>query len=213
MTAETGALTTALVGLAGVVVGVFLTGVRDWVTAYFTRNRDAKYLAIRIVCILDAYLEACVDVVNDDGTHYGERHPDGTLQEQVPLPEFPEFPTDIDWRTIPAKLMYVILRFPNEIEAEYKIIQQSYDFASPPDYDEAFEARQLGYVRLGLTADSIARELRKKYDIPPPEYPGWEPAEWLNKKKVELDKQRQEMAEQSVGLDELLSKTRAEPTG
>lgn len=56
-----------LSGLIGVVVGSVLSGFRDAWSDRKTRDRHARYLAIRVVCALDGYVEACTEVIADDG--------------------------------------------------------------------------------------------------------------------------------------------------
>lgn len=109
----------ALIGLAGVIVGSVITISKDVWVSKFERQREGSYSAIRLICILDEYADRCIDVVNDDGTIYGQ--PAGRTEEgqeyykaqiftAVPL----EFPKDISWRSIPEPLMHRVLALTNK---------------------------------------------------------------------------------------------------
>ena len=47
----------AIIGFTGVIVGGVLAVVKDWYIGKLNKNRDAKYLAVRVVCMLDAFIE------------------------------------------------------------------------------------------------------------------------------------------------------------
>src|SRR5207249_1392682 len=76
----------AFFGLMGVVVGALLALLRDVWSDRRTRKRHARYLAIRVVCILDKYIENCAEVVLDNGLQEGQRDEQGCLQSQVRPP-------------------------------------------------------------------------------------------------------------------------------
>jgi hypothetical protein len=175
----------AVFGLVGVLIGAAIS----WGQAYWFSRRDAEraaqYLAVRIVCIFDKFLEDCVSVVKDKGMP-GQ---DGTYEPQEKAPDMPSFPNDIDWKCIDHNLMYEILSFPSDIEAGDNTISFiANEVASPPDYDEFFEERAIQYVRFGLRAHKLASELREKYDIPPKKYDGWNPVKELNSEFKEIQK-------------------------
>ncbi|MBN9591923.1 MAG: hypothetical protein J0I02_06780, partial [Alphaproteobacteria bacterium] len=76
----------AVFGLLGVLIGALLTTGKD-IWAYFIgRRSSARYVAIRVVCVLDKYVEECAEVVLDDGLSYGSRDERGYLAPQVDLP-------------------------------------------------------------------------------------------------------------------------------
>jgi hypothetical protein len=165
-----------LAAFAGAVIALIGT--------YFLNRKDteraARYLAIRIVCIFDKYLEDCVSVVKDDGLSYGQRTPDGCLEPQERSPGPPIFPDDVDWKSIDHNLMYEILSFPSDVEAADRSIAFTWDvIASPPDYEEGFEDRAFHYAQFGIRAYELARKLRKEYQIPAKEYGDWNPVSEL----------------------------------
>lgn len=173
-------MTDAIFGLLGVIIGAMIT----WLQQYWTNKQDitkkARYLAIRVVCILDKYIENCVEVVTDDGLCDGQRTKEGYLVPQVDLPDIPVFPDDIDWKSISYDLMYQILSFPSDIEAADNKIAVITEYAAfPPDYEELFEERVFQYSQLGLKVYELTKKLRKTYQIPDRNYKHWNPVSEL----------------------------------
>ncbi|MGB3805865.1 MAG: hypothetical protein WA936_01560, partial [Erythrobacter sp.] len=161
----------AIIGFVGVLIGVGVTLVKDAIS-YWTKRRNAgRYAAIRIVSILDLYVEQCVSVVGDDGTSEGR--PAGRTDQgqeyliaQVATPEPPTFPDDIDWTSINADIMYRVLALPNLAAKTERIISAANEHAFPPDFDEFFEARQEGYADLGFEALELVTVLQHKFKLP-----------------------------------------------
>lgn len=186
----------AVIGLAGVIVGVLAALGKD-VVSYWTGRRNAgRYAAVRIVCVLDAYVEKCVDVVHDDGTTEGR--PAGRTDSgeeyysaQVDSPEPPVFADDIDWTSISPDLMYRVLALPNLAVKTERFISDASEHSYPPDYGEFFRARWEGYADLGLEAVSIATALRRQFNLPLTSMEvgnhNWDAARFLEKKKEELE--------------------------
>lgn len=168
-------MTEAIFGLIGVFVGSAISWFQTYYTTKQTELKNAKYLAIRIVCILDKYMEDCVDVVKDDGLSYGQRAHDGFLKAQVKRPEPPVFPEDIDWKSIDQDLMYKILSFPSDIISANKIIDFTWTISSAPDFEDWFEERSFHYAQFGLYAYDLVKELSSKYNIKMKTYNDWNP--------------------------------------
>lgn len=182
--------------LLGVVLGVVLNAVKEW---WFQRGRsqkDLEYLAIRIVCMLDTFVNACSDVVADDGLCDGQYGPDGCRQAQVKQPGFEPLNVDGNWRSLPASLMYEVLNFPNLIEAANHKISNAFDYAaSPPDYEDGFEERQLQYADLGLKAHALSARLRKIGGLPPADTPEpqiWDPVRFMRERLGEVQRQKEQ---------------------
>lgn len=160
----------AWIALVGVIVGSFITIAKDTWLSWVERRRSGSYAAIRLTCILEEYAEKCIDLVLDDGTAYGQpagRTDDGeqyhSTQVQPPAP--PDYPDDIEWRSLHEPLMHRVLALPNMARSTDRHIQAAAEHAFPPRYEEAFEARQKGYAHLGIEASEISKELRRRYDI------------------------------------------------
>lgn len=160
----------AIIGLVGVIVGSVITIAKDSWGTWRERRREGSYAAIRLICILEEYADKCIDVVYDDGTAFGRpagRHENGEeyCVAQADAPEPLEFPEDIAWRSIPEALMHRVLALTNKARSTDRHISAAGEHAFPPDYDEFFEQRQLGYAQLGLDALEITDELRKRFGI------------------------------------------------
>lgn len=185
----------AIIGLIGVVVGSAVTVAKDFIGTLVEQRRNAHYAAIRIICILEEYAQKCVDVVSDDGTSCGrpagrtstgEEHYDPQAEQPNP----PNYPEDIDWKSISKKLLYRILMLPNTARETDRYISYSSEHSGPPGYEEVFEARQEGYANLALEALALTEELRREYGLPKTTVkalnPDWTPKQYLEDKKKEI---------------------------
>ena len=191
----------AVIGLVGVVVGSAITISKDAWVSKLERRREGSYSAIRLICILEEYADRCIDVVDDDGTAYGQLAGQTKVSEeyckaQEKAPDPLVFPDDIAWRSIKEPLMHRTLALPNMARSTDRHVSVSSDFASPPYYDEYFKARQEGYARLGLEALEIADCLRKQFGVSAKGRAklnsDWDPERHLRTKVSEFDTQRDE---------------------
>ncbi|WP_428622189.1 hypothetical protein [Sedimenticola sp.] len=193
----------ALFGFLGVIVGAFITIFKESVAAWLARRRNAEYLAIRVVSMLDEFVDGCAGVAGDNGYHDG--HHVGVATIQVPTPIFDVHDLDADWKSIPSKLMYETLSFPSLINASNQRIDGAFEYtATPPDYDEGFEARQFEYSKLGLRAARLAEQYRSSYGIPPKEVGRWNPVDYLAQTQDGILDQRARRAEQHTKLQQAL---------
>lgn len=191
----------AIVGLVGVIIGAGIT----WLQTYLIRKRDeaknARYLAIRCVCILDKFVEDCMDVIKDDGLSFGERNSEGCLEPQVIAPGPPIFPNDVDWRSIDQEIMYKLISFPTEVEAGDRMIAHTKIFAYPPNFEDWFLERKYYYCTFGIHAYNLSNELTNKYGIKKKVYNNWEPESEFNEEFTKISERRQqriEMNKQSI---------------
>ncbi|EEW60993.1 MAG: hypothetical protein KAI82_13650 [Tritonibacter mobilis] len=190
----------AIFGLAGVIVGSFLTIAKDSYTSWRRRKETGSFSAIRLICILNEYADHCIDVVQDDGTSHGmpagrtesgEEHYVAQVRQPAPL----EYPDDIAWSSLPESLMHQILGLPNKARTTNRYIDgQSEYAATPPDYSEFFDARQEGYAKLGHDALRLAEELAEKFRIAATHKAeldsDWDPKTFLADKIVSFEEQR-----------------------
>ncbi len=147
-------------------------------------KKAARYLAIRVVCVLDKFLADCTNVVGDNG----EPDQDGYSHPRVYSLNAPNFPDDVDWRSIEHTLMYDILSFPPDVVAAKEAVSVNWDINyDPPDFSENFEYRAKHYARLGLRAHELAQRLRKEYDIPEKGYDEWNPVSYLETELKEIE--------------------------
>lgn len=185
----------AVIGFIGVLVGVVASVGKDTVSYWTGRRNAGRYAAVRIVCVLDRFVEQCVEVVGDDGTTEGRPagRTDGGEEyydPQVEAPKPPEFPDDIDWTSISPDLMYRILALPNLTLGTNRFIWAAAEHSFPPDYEEVFQARWEGYADLGLEALGIVTALRNQFKLPEPSIeigdPSWNSGKFFREKKDEV---------------------------
>lgn len=195
-------MTEAIFGLIGVFVGSLIS----WLQVYWVEKRNsdksARYLAIRVVCILDKFFEDCGDVIHDNGLHHGQRNIDGELEPQVKAPNSPVFPDDVDWKSIDHELMYQILSLPAEVENAERLINGTTEFSGPPDFEEWFIERKFHFSALGLYAYKLSNDLCNKYNIQKKIYNNWNPEETFKKKLKEASKKRQEIMDGQIAFIE-----------
>jgi len=186
----------AISSLAGVAMGSALAWLREALAHRTMRERSARYLAIRVICLLDKYVEACASVATDDGLDHGQPDEEGCRSPQVQAPEAPAFPGDLDWRSIDHSLAYRLLSMPNAAEAaEHSISVASEYQAGPPDYEEYFEERQDQYAMLGLAAHALTEELRNRYGIPQLDIQVWNPVEQMREARQQVEEARRKRKE------------------
>lgn len=176
-----------LIGLIGVVVGSFLTAAKDWMFSYRATKKKARYLAIRVVCVLDQFIDRCVDASIDEVVDE-DRQP---YYVCGPIPDITDFPDDVDWKSIEADLSYEILSLPSKIEFAKQNIRSISEFDSPP-YDETNEKMKYEIATLGVLTCDLSSKLRKKYEIPHRDNSPWshdfEPCLHLHEMKENIEK-------------------------
>lgn len=161
---ENSEVTNAIFGFAGLFIGALLSGTKDWLFSLFRKRSDAKYLAVRVVCVLDKFLEDTVDVAFDEG----EPGPDGIVcGHRVPDPDMVSYPEDVNWTSIDPQLMYKLMIFPSEIERANNAISWAFaEVATAPDYCAGYQERISRYVALGKRAAELSGQLRAIYKLP-----------------------------------------------
>jgi len=172
-------LISAASGILGVVIAsVIVPPIRE----HFSRGRDARYLAIRVVCVLDRYVEDCASTAIDSGRSNQE----GAQESQVTAPPPPAYPTDINWRSIDHSVMYKLLALPAAADRAANYVASASENADPPDYSEFFEARSHQYSLLGLQAHNLTVTLRQEYEIPELENRVWDPVSHMKEQLQEI---------------------------
>lgn len=168
-------MTEAIIGLVGVLIGSGITLFHSYWTRKQDEAKNARYLAIRCVCVLDKFVEDCMDVIKDDGLSFGERNKDGYLEPQVIAPGPPIYPNDVDWRSVDQEIMYKLISFPSEVEAGDRMIEFTKNIANPPNFEEWFLERNFYYCNFGMHAYNLSNELANKYGIKKKVYNNWNP--------------------------------------
>jgi hypothetical protein len=166
------ALETSLIS-AGTSFVVLLMGQILWplVKDRRTKKSEAKYLAVRVVCVLDKFVEDCASTAIDSG----EEDEKGNRTARINAPDPPTYPNDVNWRSIGDALMYKLLSLPASTERAANYVQGSTENAFPPDNSEYFEARTESYANVGLQAYELSKTLRKEYGLPPMQFLAWDP--------------------------------------
>ncbi len=150
-------------------------------------KRHARYLAIRVVCVLDPFVNECAELTYDTGLP----SPSGEMEPRLFPPEL-KLPEDVDWRSIEPDLMYRILGLPNEIAMADQSIQfVGNEISGPPDHTEYFWERAEQYGKLGVTALQLADDLRKTYGIPKRDYGLSHPHEILTRRIAKVISDRE----------------------
>jgi hypothetical protein len=197
MNASASSIISAIFTILAVVIGASLSWMRDVWTERSGRERRARYLAIRVVCSLDKYVESCLDVAHDDGLCQGQSNSDGYLEPQVDQPAPPVFPQDLDWSSIEQDLMYRVISLARDAEYSDRLIANAWENATGPDFEPAFETRQEQYAELGLAGSSLAAELREQYKIPGFARRGRDTVSYLKKVRDEIVRMRLERAKKA----------------
>jgi hypothetical protein len=141
-------------------------------------------------------------VVGDDGLCNGQTDENGYSSIQVETPKFEPHKFDVEWKSLPAHLMYEVLDFPYKAELAGDSVSAAFEYAAtPPDLSEGFEERQLQYACLGLSALKLAAKLRGYVGLAPRDIGEWNPAEYMEKHRADIEAQRKERASQSVITD------------
>ena len=183
----------AIFGLVGVVIGGLLTVAKEWWFQNRKSRKDAEYLSIQVSCELERYAAHCADVVGDDG----EARPDdnGYCTAQVQPPKFDPRSFSVEWKSLPANLMYEVLDFPYKAELASQSVSAAFEFAAtPPDFCEGFEERQFQYATLGIAASQLATKLRSHVGLRARSVADWNPVRYMEEQRSAIELQRAERA-------------------
>lgn len=184
-------MTAALFGLLGVLLGGFITTIKEVVFRRNKTQKDSLYLSIIVSTQLERFVSQCIDAVNDDGLYHGQRNSHGCLDVQTPSPSFLIDGVQVDWQTLPANLMYEVLDLPYQIEKAQQIISNTFEYvATPPDYDEGFGERSYQYSILGLKAADLVVRLRIHSKVPQRETSGWNPLDSMRENIEKYERYR-----------------------
>ena len=153
--------------LIGVVLGSVLVTVRESSREKERIKRESSYLAILVVAHLDRFINECVSVAFDDGTCEGvPAGENGYHQATCKPPSFDPLSLSVDWKVLPADLMYGILSLPYQVEQLAHHLSVESDFDEPPDFIRFFWARRMGFAALGLEVLDLVKRLRKHAKLP-----------------------------------------------
>lgn len=192
----------AIFGLVGVVIGALLTIAKEWWFSLRKTKKEAEFLAIQVGCGFERYAAVCADVVADDGLCEGRPNDHGYHEIQVKSPKFEPESFDVEWKSLPAILMYEVLNFPYQAELAGREVSGAFEYAAtPPDFSEGFEERKFQYAKLGLMALDLAERLRAHAGLPAREKSENDVAEYLHRHKSDIETDRQERSKQHMQTD------------
>lgn len=187
---------TAVFGLIGVVVGSLLTLAREWWFQRRKNKKDREYLVVIVSCALDAYARQCADVVADDGLYQGQTDEHGYHRIQTDTPEFESEKLGVEWKSLPADLLYQILSLPAQADLASRKVSGVFEHcATPPESAEGFEERQFQYAQLGLTAAVLAEQLRKLEGFKAAVTSDWDSAKYMEQELNKIKTRREEYAQ------------------
>jgi hypothetical protein len=162
--------------LTGVIVGAILVWVGEFAKAKYSKSKNAHYLAVRLVPILEQFLDLCYDVAFDNGT--SEDHPagkDGVYETRTVIPTF-LLPDDVDWKSINQKLLEQIMNLISDLHSINKFLAVEAEFNAHPPYDEFIFVQQVKFANLSLSVDEVLTEVRRIISRLPEKYSeGWDP--------------------------------------
>jgi hypothetical protein len=183
-------------GLSGVWLGGWLTNRRDATKERDRNKKESSYLAILVLAHLDRFVNGCVQVALDDGTSEGRPAGRDEVYHEVTAqaPTFDPLALNVDWKVLPADLMYGILNLPYKAEQLVNHLAGVGEFDDPPEYTEFFWARQHGYSLLGLEVSAIARHLREYANLPneKPIEGEWNRDDLLKEQRDKIERKRAE---------------------
>lgn len=185
----------AIFGLIGVVVGSLLTLAREWWFQGRKNKKDREYLVVIVSCALDTYARQCSDVVADDGLYHGQTDEHGYHRVQTDTPEFKPETMSVEWKSLPASLLYQIVSLPAQADLANRKVSGVFEHcATLPESAEGFEERQFQYARLGLKAAVLAEQLRKLEGLDAVVKSDWDPVKYMEEELNKIEIQREEYA-------------------
>ncbi|MEJ6474847.1 hypothetical protein [Pseudoalteromonas piscicida] len=173
-----------LIGIAGVFVGALLTVLRESFNEWRSKRNHARYLAVRVICLLERFISGCFEVVCDNGVE--DQHGCLVISSKAPTIDFDGI--DGKWQSLKFDLMYRILDLPNRLNYANEEVSIAAEYGDgAPEYRDAFRVRQYQYALLGIEASELVEILREKYSMPKKSYDTWNPLEKFLEKKAEID--------------------------
>lgn len=145
--------------LAGALIGALIPAIVTYIQNRSSREDERGFLAVQVSSALYTYANCCVDVAYDAGEHDDQ----GRLWFIVPSQTFNPLSLDVNWRTIPVKLLDRIFA----ISAAQRIVNERLGWEAENDFEYPVLSRQIEYGKLALRALDIAHDLRRAADLPP----------------------------------------------
>jgi len=170
------------VASSGAVAAAINQGIQYWRDRK-SQKEVAKLSALHLASVLEKFRDACSDrLAEKKGFRESDGH-EGT--DWGTFPELPVYPAEIDWKRIGIIYAETCFDYRSDLNSIQSSILQHYDY-DPPDGGDKILIREL--VNKGLTAHSLANELRQKFGLRIViENDEWSKTSYLQKTKLELD--------------------------
>lgn len=137
-----------------------ISWIRDLQKEKISSKREAKYLALRVAVVLESFSIECAKIITDNHRYEGAEECSGSTHSCLPSP--PEYPFDVDWKSLPPDLSDRVLSFVNEITLSKQDIEFMYDI----DEERIVSTCSEHAGKCGYRALLIASSLRKQHDLP-----------------------------------------------
>ena len=184
------------IAVVGQLTATLIAWLKEARFAAAKKRKDAEYLAMRLVLVLDSLVGACYNAVHDPLTEDSE----GILENTVNDPTL-TLPVDGDYKALPRSLMYELLSMPNKLGGIKEGLAATADISGPPDYQEYYEYREEHWSKFGLKALDLIDALCRQYKIPLPERPEhYTPGELFREVVSKIEETRRESTYDQCGL-------------
>lgn len=174
--------TVALIGLAGVVIGAFISAAAQWWMQARSEAKERTFTTSFLVTALDQLAIDCFRVSQDDGTGQGFPDYEQDWRIRVPDPQLTVSADQVNLRHLDPATTYGILVIPHRIKSIAHAVAGSFEFDDPPDFQTSFEERQYLFAQLGLDVAMLSDKIRRENSIPPRPSEIWNPVPELQQK-------------------------------
>ncbi|AMA55722.1 hypothetical protein [Bradyrhizobium sp. CCGE-LA001] len=196
------------IAVAGQLTATLIGWLKEARLAATKKRKDAEYLAMRLVLVLDTLVGACYNAVHDPLTEDNQ----GILENTVLDPTL-TLPLDGDYKALPRSLMYELLSMPNKLDGINEGLSATANISGPPDHQEYYEYREEHWSKLGLKALGLIDALCHQYKIPPPERPPhYTPRESFREVVAKIQEAKRERNERNNATIAKLSAAATLPT-
>ena len=154
------------IGLLGIFLGTGLMWFKDYVLERARIKKEATYLAIQVVWLLNKFVPNCHELIEATSVSEYKRNSEGFLLPTVNKLDPVIFSPDMNWKSLDKDLMFKILSFPNEVLLVEKEIFDCIYFDYYPDLSNFFEERTFRYTDLAEKAGGLEKTIRERYGIP-----------------------------------------------
>ncbi|MBJ7415438.1 MAG: hypothetical protein JHC88_08300 [Niveispirillum sp.] len=138
-----------------------LIWLREFLTASKSLRADRVYTSLRIATILESFAVACAEQISASELHHDSSGAAGN--KKGTLPEFPQYPSDINWKSLDADIADKALSLPMKINLSNKKTSTLWEVTADHDDVAREVTNQCG--KCGYHAWLTASVLRERSDI------------------------------------------------